>query len=140
MALDADSGARDDSVALCAYCETLPAEQRDHVVPRALRRKLADTLTTSEYADLLTRFPDTVPACGDCNTTKSDIVCDTWGDLCRVIAEHLRARHHRLLGSPDWTTAELDELGFTLRTTVEGHQAAKALLRERLSRLEAEDR
>lgn len=64
----------------CAYCQTRDAVNKDHVVPKSLRR--AHTIPDE--------FQGTVPACFSCNMRKGQrrLVPPSWAHLIPQLNEH----------------------------------------------------
>jgi hypothetical protein len=110
------------------YCGKT-ADTRDHFVPRAYRSMVADWRKQEGWE----RVPDTVPACRECNCTAGANVFRTIAEKRRYVQGEYRRKYARLLASPFWTRAELDDLGPGLRSTVEREQTHKARLLLRLA-------
>ncbi len=108
---------------LCVYCGNR-CGTRDHLLPVNMTGKAAR------------RYILTVPACGECNSFIGDRGGSNVDDRRARAHDGIRRKHKRKLATKVWTEAELDELGPTLRSHVEGAVAAK---REVLCRLEWPD-
>jgi hypothetical protein len=117
----------------CYYCgET--ATCIDHVVPRAMLETLA-TLEDDYVSDVLARFGRrmTVPSCRECNAILSSSYQDSLAKRKAECKRRLRARHRKLLAMPDWSEAELRELGSKLRSQVVRSLALRDIVRLRLA-------
>lgn len=109
----------------CTYCG-MPADTRDHVIPRAARGAVAP--------DVLLRVPDTVPCCRECNSLAGDrIVCESVAEKREEIQFLLRLRYRRLLALPDWGSEELAELGPAMRRSVRARLRERDTVLERLA-------
>jgi 5-methylcytosine-specific restriction endonuclease McrA len=119
---------RDDlpDLAPCTYCG-LPAESVDHVIPRNHRRA-----ALAVGARWNARVADTVPACCECNQLASALVFRGVVEKRSYIHQRLRARYSWALKTANWSEEELDELGPTLRSSVDAAIAAKRLIHRRL--------
>lgn len=113
----------------CEYCGE-PAQARDHVVPRAFRRALAGTRDLSE---LLSRMPDTVPACHECNGIAGADVFDSLEEKRAEIQGRLAHRYRRVMGVPAWTDRELATCDGRLRESLEAAEHKRRVLLIRLS-------
>ena len=105
---------------VCVYCG-LPAGTKDHLIPKtwtgeARRHRVA-----------------VVPACAECNSAIGDRHGFGVHERRGVAHDHLRRKHRRVLAAPDWTQADLDELGPGLRSSVEAAQGRKHAARARLA-------
>ena len=74
-----------------------------------------------------------VPACGECNAIASDRVFKTIAVKRRFIHDRLRRKHASVLGMPEWSEAEISELGYGLQTVVRAGLAQKRVLQQRLA-------
>ncbi len=104
----------------CVYCG-VQADSVDHVPPVLLKREV----------DKADRF--CVPACQECNSTLGSKRLFTLLDRQVYIQLQYRRKYKTLLTMRDWTSAELSELGYTLRTYVELQLEKKAWVLSRLS-------
>jgi hypothetical protein len=107
----------------CLYCGAA-ADSVDHTQPQTV----SDRLPAIDIAS----HQRLVPACRECNTLLGPSWQGTLQGRKRALAAKLRKRYRKLLQAPDWTDAELDELGETLRSAVAQAQAEKRRIRERL--------
>ncbi len=107
----------------CVYCG-LPADTRDHFVPKAFREKIQDLGWVRNRL--------IVPACNECNRTAGDKVFRTMKQKRGYIHERYRIKYRRILEMPSWSDEDLEELGYGLRTTVVAGLNARLTLRERL--------
>ena len=105
---------------LCIYCG-LPGGTKDHLLPRHFTGLAAR------------RYVITVPACGACNSTLSDTLTSTITERRELVHLRLRKRHRKTLSQPDWTPAELRQLGHSLRTYVKNARSKKEVLLDRLA-------
>jgi hypothetical protein len=113
----------------CVYCG-MTATARDHFVPRSWRRMMDGAVwRVGVWLDA----PDTVPVCAECNLTAGAVPFDTVAEKRRYIQECYRRKYGRLLARSFWSDQELDELGHTLRSTVERSETQKLRLILRLA-------
>jgi len=104
----------------------MPADTKDHVIPRARRGSVPQ--------EWLLRVPDTVPACGECNSLASDAIVEQTVERKREeIQLRLRGRYRKLLKMPDHSPEELAALGSTLRRSVKAKLRQRDTLIERLA-------
>ena len=109
----------------CIYCG-MRATTKDHFVPLSVVAML------STCGDMVTgKF--LVPSCGECNAIASDRPFKTVAANRRFIHQRLRKKYKRLLAMPNWTPGEKEELGWTLRSSVEAGMAQKSVLEQRLA-------
>lgn len=113
----------------CEYCGE-PAQDKDHVVPRAFRRAMDGT---RELFALLERMPDTVDACHECNMLAGSDVFDSLDEKRAAVHAKLERRYRRLLTMPTWDDDELGELSGRLRETVEAAEHTRRIVIARLS-------
>ena len=113
-----------DNDAVCVYCGDR-ATGLDHFVPVSLASLFAGT-------EIEVRGRFLLPSCGDCNGRASNKIFRTVAAKRRWIQASLRKSYRKLLVSPDWTQAEVEELEWTLRTAVMALQAKKRRVLARL--------
>lgn len=108
----------------CAYCGA-PATDREHVYPRAyIQRMQAEGKV----------IPQTiVPSCRECNQLAGDKVFRSKAAKARFIGSKIAERHAAILETPDWSTEEIAELGYALRTAVRTMLAQRDAVRARLA-------
>lgn len=109
----------------CYYCG-IPADTKDHVIPKVFTEML---LAIGEYKGGMGK---TVPACSECNSTAGPRVFETAQKKQEYIKQRYRRRYRKLLESPDWSEIELKDLGYSLQSHIRGSQQAKQLLKKRL--------
>jgi len=106
----------------CVYC-AWDADVWDHILP---------VTWTGVHAHAK---GEQVPACGDCNARLGDMHSTDIDERRSCIAESLERKHRRLLRSPEWSLAELDELSGTMRITIENKQLLRKIVQFRLDNL-----
>jgi 5-methylcytosine-specific restriction endonuclease McrA len=111
---------------ICAYCG-LPADTRDHVIPRSYRSQVH--YVRAKFTDLTT---DIVWCCRECNNLASNLVFRSFAAKKRYLKGRIRERYAEVLATPGWSERELNELGRTLRTHVEAALRLKEIIEERL--------
>lgn len=111
----------------CVYCGDA-ATELDHVVPRVFRRMME-----AIDAKYVRTVPDTVPACGECNSIGGGRVFPTFTAKREFIRGRLRAKYAHDLAAPSWADHELERLGSTMRMYVDGGIARQDHIRRRLS-------
>jgi hypothetical protein len=109
----------------CIYCG-LRATTVDHFVPLSVVQMLASCGESVTGKFLL-------PSCGECNQIASDHVFPTVAAKRRFIHAKLRKKYRRVLAMPDWAQDEREELGWSLRTSVDAGMAQKSVLQQRLA-------
>jgi hypothetical protein len=109
----------------CVYCGAR-ATSKDHFVPISVVSLIADALDYVSGKVL-------VPCCGECNSLAGDHVFPTIAAKRRFIHVKLRKRHKRLLEMPQWTDAQLDEMGYALSDFIRSGLERKQWLIERLA-------
>ncbi len=106
----------------CWYCGE-PAETEDHVPPLAAIEKLK---TPDRHRWL-------IPSCRECNGLLSSRPHRNPVERREALRNLLARRYARLIASPGWTSAELEEIGSVkLRRVVENHVEDKAIIKRRL--------
>jgi hypothetical protein len=113
----------------CYYCG-LPATGKDHAVPRALIKTLADDPDALRH--IMWSRRETVPSCKECNCPLGASVQDTLEERKAFLREKLRRRYCKFLAIPDWTEAELTEMRGGLRRYVVFGLEKKAVVMRRL--------
>lgn len=104
----------------CIYCGQ-PGHTKDHLLPRAWT------------GEAQRRFTVTVPSCAECNRLLGATF--TWSITERraILNARLRRKKRRVLASKDFTSAEIDEFGPGLRTTIVRGMAEKDHVLRRLA-------
>jgi hypothetical protein len=102
------------------------ATTTDHFVPLSVVQMLAGCgeIVTGKFL---------LPSCGECNAIASDNPFRTVAAKRRFIHAKLRKKYRRVLAMPDWSEDEREELGWTLRTSVDAGMAQKNVLEQRLA-------
>jgi len=113
----------------CYYCG-LPATSKDHAVPRALLRALADDPDALRH--IMWNRRETVPCCRECNCLLGVSVQNTLEERKAFLKERLRRRYTRFLSIPDWSEEELFEMSGRLRRYVVSGLKKKAVALARL--------
>lgn len=109
----------------CAYCGD-HATQWDHVVPQTF-------LTVSETR---TFTSGVVPCCQQCNGHLSNMVFESLDERLDYVGWRVKRKHKKIIESPDWSDAEIKELGPGLRRSVKNMADQKRLVANRLRYLE----
>lgn len=108
---------------ICIYCG-VPAATIDHVMPVSI---VSANLGLIRYRKLIK-----VPACPECNSIAGDRLFRSVGAKGRYVRGRLKIKYKRLLKCKDWTREELEEIGYTLRTTFERDLRNRAIVKERV--------
>jgi hypothetical protein len=117
---------------VCAYCGDV-ASTVDHVFPLSQAAALSSVLTPTELRAKLRGGLSLVPACGDCNSRAGAKPFYTVASKRAYIQSKLRIKYRKLLDSPEWSEAELSELGFALRQSVMNDLQFKKRIRARIA-------
>ena len=99
---------------ICAYCG-MPAQDREHVVPKSLR--------VGSWI---------VPACKECNNLAGAEPFETFADKRDFIRDRLGQRYARILKAPEWDRSETAELGPGLRPFIRQGELMRRLVRARM--------
>ena len=110
----------------CYYCGLI-ADTVDHVTPRHVldRREALGRMALPRVL--------TVPACRECNSAIGARIFPTLADRKRFVKDWLRRRHAALLRVPDWTEAELADLGPQMERYVRTGVRHRDIVRSRLA-------
>ena len=117
----------------CVYCGEV-ATGRDHFLPVS-----ASVLLRALSIDIDDRCLVTLPACKECNTLAGARVFRTVAGKRRYIKRTLAKRNAKVLALRDWDQDELEELGWTLRTTIISGMHKRDQIKRRLAWLPASD-
>lgn len=110
----------------CYYCG-LPASSVDHVVPRAFLSAISGVdLSVNRHRIL------TVPACRECNSLLGASYQGTLEERKAHLKSILKTRYRKLLSSPPWSEAELEEIGPHLREEIERNMRNRDLIEARI--------
>jgi len=107
---------------LCTYCSAT-AENWDHVVPVSIQGG-----SRSYRADQWI-----VPACFECNRSLGFKPFLTIPDRARFLVSFYGKRYSKLLRSPRWSLAELDELGPSLRASILAAELERSGVEQRIT-------
>lgn len=110
----------------CFYCNA-PADTWDHTTPVSHFNALRDTGVNDKTAPV-------VRCCRECNSLLSDHVFPTLAARKSYLKKTLRQRYGRLIAAPRWEEEELEELGPSLRASVQAQQAQADRVIQRLRR------
>jgi hypothetical protein len=99
----------------------MPGWTKDHLLPR------------NWSGEGLRRYVVTVPACGECNSLIGATLLPTITARREYAQKRLRVKHAKILRRADYSESELEEFGWTLRTSVIAGMAEKGQLLERLA-------
>ena len=109
----------------CTYCG-MHATCLDHVVPFSYNHD-SNRTTHSSYSK-----QECVPACKECNGLLSNLMYITVAERALFLVGRLMEKHRQLLGSPDWTPEEFEELSGSLLKHVKSLQTKKKILKARI--------
>jgi hypothetical protein len=109
----------------CMYCG-VPADSRDHFVPRSYTNKMR-AMGSSVHVS------ETVPCCRECNSTAGATIFSNVREKRFYIQDKYRNKYAKILNTPDWTQKELDELGPTLKSHVINGLRAKEITKQRIA-------
>ena len=98
----------------CVYCGER-ADTKDHFPP---------------YSWSSTGF--LLPACTECNVMAGDRWPDNFEMRVKVVKESLRWKYRHVLKTSRWADAQLNDIGYTLRTAVEPWREQRKIMVERL--------
>ena len=107
----------------CVYCGDV-ARTSDHFVPVSVVAMLVSV------AKVHGKF--LVPACAECNAIAGDRVFRSVGAKRRYIQSRIAAKYRRILDMPHWSEAEIEELGYSLASSVRAGMAQKEWIIARL--------
>lgn len=110
----------------CYYCG-LSNEEIDHCPPYSEVREWGVDFFVEHKVELVT-----VPSCRECNAHLYNYTVFTPARRKEFIKYTLRKKYKKLFDMPWWEEKELNELGYTLRTTIESALQAKRVLMLRL--------
>ena len=118
-----------DNGRICVYCG-VPASTIDHVVPLSAISALANMILINgpPIEGLFL-----VPSCGECNSIAGSQMFRTIGAKRRYIHWRLSRKYRRFIELPDWSDEELDEMGYSLRKSIENGLRVKEWLLKRVS-------
>lgn len=114
-----------DNGGVCVYCG-VPATTQDHFLPLSVMSALADIVDHVHG-----RF--VVPSCGQCNSIAGSTPFRSVGAKRRYIQGRLKWKYRKLLSSPRWDPEEIAELGYSLRTVIEGAEIKRQWIEHRIS-------
>ena len=91
--------------------------------------------TTDEHfpPSTLTPIGLILPACLECNCLASTHFATDFDERCQFVKERLRTKYSRILKTPDWDQDEIDNLGYSIKTTVKKWQSLRDSLKPRLA-------
>lgn len=108
----------------CRYCGFTKEITREHVIP-------------SSYNGPMRRFdvPGIVKACSSCNSHLSDVNLHSVEERAQWLYETFRVKYRKLLAMEDWTKEELDQMGNSIKTCIEGQIYEKCIVAMRIENL-----
>tara|TARA_Y100000590_G_C15537996_1_gene945807 strand:- start:41 stop:661 length:621 start_codon:yes stop_codon:yes gene_type:complete len=109
---------------ICFYCG-LPADTVDHVPPLNCVLNLRAEYENLNYLR--------VPSCGECNRLGSDEPHIEPFERKDFIQAKIREKYKKYLKAPDWEEEEIEEMGFSLRGSIEAMMALKYLIAYRIT-------
>lgn len=112
---------------VCVYCGD-PATTEDHAPPLSYAASMVDIWRAQGQRPRLRLFP----CCRDCNSRLANFPSASLTERRAELKARLRDKHFRLLGEYDWSKDELDELGPNLRSYIEGLEAKRQWVEDRL--------
>lgn len=104
----------------CAYCGDEEANTLDH-----WRAPIVQVCAVQPTPNRRKKIGETVAACAECNGILSSLVMPSIPARAGYIATKLHQRYQSILKAPDWSAAEIEELGPMLRATVTRDLARK---------------
>lgn len=110
----------------CTYCGEIGGT-RDHVIPLSVLR------SGRRQGGKGKGWGETVPACTECNVLLGTSLLPSMDARAGLIAGALARRYGKLLTMPEWTEAELGELGPDMRRHVTGSLERAARVRLRIA-------
>lgn len=106
----------------CAYCGAY-ADTVDHVVP----------VSVAAYAYISRSKRIKVSCCRECNSIGGNMYFRSIGAKRRYIQEQLKRRYSKYLNLPNWTEQQLEQLGWTMRQSIEQAIRLRELIKERIN-------
>lgn len=116
-------------MSLCTYCGIV-ADTVDHTVPRHLLQRAGDLGVDLSTVIRIRKW--TVPACRECNSTLGGRIFPTLVERRAAAKAHIRKSYASFLRTPDWTEAELAEVGEKTRRDIVYALAMREWTRARL--------
>lgn len=107
----------------CVHCGE-PSDAIDTAVPELARRPIFHMLAKVGATGL--------PTCRECMDLANRVDARTIGEKRRAIHHWLAVRYGRVLELPAWNDAELDALGYNLKTDVEAGQIRRREIEARI--------
>lgn len=114
---------------VCVYCGD-PASTMDHVTPIVAVAAMQNSIDVREH---FRHGLYIVPCCRDCNNRIGSYLARSITEKREEIKRRLRRKHARLLGGYEWEPEELDELGHSLRSSIQGSEAKRRRIRAGLA-------
>lgn len=109
---------------VCVYCG-MPARGHDHFVPKSVVAVMLSVGLEVSGRVL-------VPCCHECNTLARNNVFATIAHKRKYIGDKLRKKYARVLSSPTWTREEMQEVSWSLQTTIIAGEVLREILHRRL--------
>jgi len=117
---------------ICYYCGSSNPDTLDHTIPVSYYSSEPVRKKKSSYIDPV----PVVDSCRECNSTiNSKLIFDVRGRAKHIKERYLK-KYGSLLKSPDWDEEDLEDLGWSLRSTVENNIQLKENIQNRLSSLD----
>jgi len=119
---------------ICYYCGLENPNTLDHTIPvsyyssEPVRKK-------GRKASHKDRVP-LVDCCSECNTALSNKLFFDVRDRAGYLKEKYLKKYKKLLNSPNWDEEDLEDLGWSLRTTVKNSIRLKENIQNRLTSLD----
>jgi hypothetical protein len=117
-------------VDLCAYCGSV-ATSLDHVVPRHFLERMVDS--GINHPLLRNGRVLVVPSCRECNVGLGGQFFRTFAERREWVHRWLRKRYRRLIEMPEWTEAQLAQMGPVMRQHIRSSQRKRDIILERLA-------
>lgn len=107
----------------CTYCNSVLAEVKDHVIPRAYT---GNDSFAARYV---------VPCCKRCNNLLGSVPCHTVEERAAYLYERYSQKYKNTLNAPDWTKQEIKDLKGTFKKQIQSLEKDKKSIRIKLENL-----
>jgi len=116
---------------ICYYCGLLACTE-DHVIPLSILNTLDRIADPETYRKLIKNRTMLVPACRECNCLLGSTYQKTLEERKAFLKKRLKQRYKKLLNTPDWSQAELNEMGPNLKKHIISCLYERDLIRRRI--------
>ena len=122
---------------ICYYCGSSNPDTLDHTIPVSYYSSEPVRKSRANVSAVRSKSPvPVVDACGECNRTISNKLIMDVRERASYLKEKYLKKYNRLLKSPNWDEEDLEDLGWSLRSTVENNIQLKENMQNRLSSLD----